>query len=128
MTPPREPVGPGGRRGPGPRSATATAPRSWSAEAGGRVVVTVGTWELEIPGARSLKEKRSVLRSLKDRLSALNVSVVESGLQESRDRTRVSVAFLAAHNAQADSVLEAVDGRIADSRGARVVGRSTDRC
>lgn len=91
------------------------------------MVVTVSTWELEIPGSRSLKEKRSVLRSLKDRLSVMNVSVVESGLQESWGRARIAVAFLAAHSAQADSVLAAVDKRFADSRGARVVGRSTDR-
>ncbi len=93
----------------------------------GRAIVTVGTWELEIPGSRSLKRKRSALRSLKDRLAAMNVSVAECGLQEARDRARVSVAFLAAHNAQADAVLAAVDREMADSRGVRVVGCSTDR-
>lgn len=91
------------------------------------MVVAVCTWELEIPGSRSLKDKRSVLRSLKDRLGAMNVSVAESGLQDVRDRSRVSVAFLAAHNAQADSILASVERRVTDARGARIVNRSVER-
>ena len=73
------------------------------------MVVTVVTWELSIPGSDSLKRKRSVLRSIKDRLRKLNVSVVESGRQDSRNQAEISVAFLAAHHAQADSILESVD-------------------
>lgn len=92
-----------------------------------RVVVTVATWELSVPGSASLKHKRSVLRSLKDRLSRMNVSVVESGLQDARGRARISVAFLAAHAAQADSILESVDRRVAGARGAVVVANSTER-
>lgn len=91
------------------------------------MVVTVSTWDLAIPGSRSLKSKRSVLRSLKDRLARMNVSVVESGLRDSRDRARISVAFLAAHSAQADSILEAVDRRVAGARDAVVVASSTER-
>ncbi len=91
------------------------------------VVVTVCTWELEIPGSRSLKDKRSVLRSLKDRLGAMNVSVVESGLQEAHGRARMSVAFLAAHNAQADSIAASVERRVEQARGARVASRTVER-
>ncbi len=91
------------------------------------VVVTVATWDLSVPGSASLKQKRSVLRSLKDRLARMNVSVVESGLQDARNRARISVAFLAAHAAQADSILESVDRRVAGARGAVVVANSTER-
>ena len=91
------------------------------------VVVTVATWDLSMPGSASLKQKRSVLRSLKDRLARMNVSVVESGLQDARNRARISVAFLAAHAAQADSILESVDRRVAGARGAVVVANSTER-
>ncbi|MDE2982739.1 MAG: DUF503 domain-containing protein [Gemmatimonadota bacterium] len=91
------------------------------------VVVTVATWDLSMPGSASLKQKRSVLRSLKDRLARMNVSVVESGFQDARNRARVSVAFLAAHAAQADSILESVDRRVAGARGAVVVANSTER-
>ncbi len=91
------------------------------------MVVTVSTWDLAIPGSGSLKQKRSVLRSLKDRLARMNVSVVESGLQDTRNRARISVAFLAAHSAQADSIQEAVDRLVAGARDAVVVANSTER-
>lgn len=91
------------------------------------MIVTVSTWTLAIPGARSLKEKRRVLRSLRDRLAKKNVSVVESGLQGVRDRAEVSVAFLAAHAAQADSLLSSLDRLVADARGARVLAQSAER-
>lgn len=91
------------------------------------LIVTVCTWELTIPASRSLKEKRAVLRSLKDRLAKMNVSVAESALQNVRDRAQLSVAFLAAHAAQADSVLSAVDRLVEGVRGVRVVAQSTER-
>ena len=91
------------------------------------MVVTVSTWELSIPGSRSLKEKRAVLRSLKDRLGRMNVSVAESGLRDARNRGRVTVAFLAANPAQADSILSSVDRMVADAKGAVVIGNATER-
>lgn len=87
----------------------------------------MSTWELLLPGSASLKEKRSVVRSIKDRLGRMNVSVAESGLQDQRSRARLSVAFLAAHSAQADSILASVDRLVADARGVRVVGSSVER-
>lgn len=91
------------------------------------MIVVVCTWEMEIPGSRSLKDKRSVLRSLKDRLAAMNVSVAESGLQDACGRCRISVAFLAAHNAQADSMLASVERRVEGTRDARVASRAVER-
>ncbi len=91
------------------------------------LVVTVSTWDLAIPAADSLKRKRSVIRSLKDRLARMNVSVVESGLQDMRNRGRISVAFLAAHAAQADAIQDSVDRVVAGARDAVVVGNSKER-
>lgn len=91
------------------------------------LVVTVSTWDLAIPASDSLKRKRSVIRSLKDRLARMNVSVVESGLQDVRNRARLSVAFLAAHAAQADAIRESVDRVVAGARDAVVVGNSSER-
>lgn len=87
----------------------------------------MSTWDLLLPGVASLKEKRSVVRSIKDRLGKMNVSVVESGLQDQRGRARLAVAFLAAHSAQADSILASVDRLVTDARGVRVVGSSVER-
>ena len=51
--------------------------------------------ELFIPFAHSLKEKRSVVRSLRDKLRArLNVSVSEYGYQEKWQRALIGVCML----------------------------------
>jgi hypothetical protein len=47
------------------------------------MVIGLVTASISIPEARSLKDKRSVLRSLKDRiLNSMNVSVAEVGKQD----------------------------------------------
>ena len=51
--------------------------------------------ELELPYASSLKDKRQTIRSLKDRLRRKNVSVVESGHQDSWQRATVELALVA---------------------------------
>lgn len=53
------------------------------------------TLEIHIPDARSLKDKRQVLRSLKDRLRAhYNVAVAELEHQELWQRSRIGVITL----------------------------------
>ena len=53
------------------------------------------TLEIHIPDARSLKDKRQVLRSLKDRLRAhYNVAVAELAHQETWQRSRVGVVSI----------------------------------
>ena len=51
--------------------------------------------ELELPYAGSLKDKRQILRSLKDRLRRKNVSVVEAGYQDTWQRATVEFALAA---------------------------------
>lgn len=51
--------------------------------------------ELELPFATSLKDKRQVLRSLKDRLRRKNVSVVEADYQDFWQRATVECALAA---------------------------------
>jgi len=53
------------------------------------------TLEIHIPDARSLKDKRQVLRSLKDTLRAhFNVAVAELEHQETWQRSRVGVVSI----------------------------------
>ena len=49
--------------------------------------------ELELPFSSSLKDKRQILRSLKDRLRRKNVSVIEAGHQELWQRATVELAL-----------------------------------
>ena len=48
--------------------------------------------EIHVPHARSLKDKRAVVRSVKDRLRRFNVSVAEVEHQDLLQRCRLGVA------------------------------------
>ena len=52
--------------------------------------------ELELPFASSLKDKRQILKSLKDRLRRKNLSVVEADHQDFWQRVTVEFALAAA--------------------------------
>ncbi len=74
---------------------------------------------LHLPGCTSLKEKRFVLKSLKDRLrSRFNISLCEYGSQDKWQLTDLGVATVTTDTRGADMVLQAVinfmekDGRI----------------
>ena len=72
--------------------------------------VGILTVRLELSWSRSLKDKRSVLVSLRDRIrQRFNVSVIESGLQENCRMIELSVAAIALSPAYADEILEAVN-------------------
>lgn len=59
------------------------------------LVISLLTIELIIPWARSLKDKRSAVRGLKDRLrSRFNVSVAEVAYQDKWQRAILAVCFL----------------------------------
>jgi uncharacterized protein YlxP (DUF503 family) len=74
------------------------------------VVIGVCSWELALPECRSLKEKRMVVKSLKDRLrSRFSVSVGETDHQDVWTRAEITVAVVATDGRQADSVLDKLD-------------------
>jgi uncharacterized protein YlxP (DUF503 family) len=64
--------------------------------------------ELELPFASSLKEKRKTIRSVKDRLRRKNVSLVESGHQDSWQRASVELAVAAVDRGAAEEKREEV--------------------
>jgi len=67
------------------------------------------TLEIHIPDSRSLKDKRQVLRSLKDRLRArFNVAVAELDHQESWQRAQVGIVSLSNDAAHLEQSLRAV--------------------
>lgn len=70
--------------------------------------MTLGTatLDLHIPGCRSLKEKRSVIRRLTARLRKdFNVSVAEVDKQDLHQSARIGVAFVCNDKAFANTVL-----------------------
>jgi len=64
------------------------------------MVIGVVTASISIPEAQSLKDKRSVLRSLKDRvLNHMNVSVAEVGKQDAWQFSELAFVTVAADSA-----------------------------
>ena len=73
------------------------------------MVVGFAIAEIHIPRARSLKEKRKVVKSLVDRMwSRYRVSVAETDLHELHQRSRIGIAFVAGDRERAERMLETV--------------------
>ncbi len=90
------------------------------------VIIGVGSWELQVPGAHSLKDKRSVVKSIKDRLhNEFNVSVAETAHHDAWQRAELTVAVVAVDRRQADSVLASVDRYVAAAPGCRIINTDT---
>jgi uncharacterized protein YlxP (DUF503 family) len=72
--------------------------------------VTVGicTLELHIPYARSLKDKRQVLRSLIDRLRRHNVSVAEVAHQDLWQRAGIAIAAVGSTRHPLDAMFQGI--------------------
>ena len=64
--------------------------------------------ELELPFASSLKEKRQILRSIKDRLRRKNVSVVETENHDVWQRATVELALAAVSRGAAEEKREEI--------------------
>ena len=81
-------------------------------------VVGVLTMELRIEHAHSLKEKRHVVKSLKDRLrNKFNVSVAEIDDMDLHNSAVIAVAALSARKDFATTVLQAVEEESARQLG-----------
>lgn len=90
------------------------------------MVIGVRSFELHLAGAHSLKDKRSVLKSLKDRLhNEFNVSVAETGRNDAWQTAELTVCLVSGERRHAESVLEAVDRFVASNPLVRIVDTAT---
>ena len=77
------------------------------------------TLEIHIPDAQSLKDKRQILRSLKDRLRAhVNVAVADLDHQDLWQRARVGVVSISGDGKHLEESMQAI---VEESE--RVLGR-----
>ena len=77
------------------------------------------TLEIHIPDAHSLKDKRQVIRSLKDRLRGnFNVAIAELDHQDTWQRALIGIVSLSSDAAHLEQSLQAV---VAESE--RLLGR-----
>jgi uncharacterized protein YlxP (DUF503 family) len=85
------------------------------------------TLELHIADAQSLKDKRQVLRSLKDRLRAhFNVAVAELDFEDTWQRSVVGVVTLANEEHHVEEALQKVLAEADNILGPIVVGHSVE--
>jgi uncharacterized protein YlxP (DUF503 family) len=88
-------------------------------------VLAILTLEISIEAAQSLKDRRQVVRSLKDRLrTSFNVSVAELDGAELWNRASIGVVSISASRAYLDGLMKNVERqatRIANNCGAEVI-------
>jgi hypothetical protein len=86
------------------------------------MVIGVIGWELEVVGAQSLKEKRRVVKSLKDRLhQRFNISVAETGHHDLWQRAELTACVAATDRRQAEAVIQNADRFVNGDPRARVI-------
>jgi uncharacterized protein YlxP (DUF503 family) len=91
------------------------------------MVIGLLTLEMHLPGARSLKDKRHVLRSLERRIrDRFNVSVAEVEHQDLWQRARLAVVAVNTDRVHLESTLQAVAGEAATAREAELVDQAME--
>ncbi len=84
--------------------------------------IGVLTLELQIGEAHSLKDKRHVVKSLKDRLRAkFNVAVAEIDFQDTWQHSLVAAVTVSSDRVRAAQVLQAVENEAASILGPALV-------
>ena len=91
------------------------------------MIVAVALFELHIPYAQSLKDKRTVVRSVRDKIRNLDLSAKEVALQDLHQRARFAVSFVALDNSAADAVLEKIQSLILSNGDATLTGWTTEK-
>lgn len=72
-------------------------------------IVGLRVFDVHIHGTQSLKEKRYVLRSLKDRIArGFNVAIAEVGYQDKWQRAEIAIATVAGERRAVERTLDAV--------------------
>lgn len=82
----------------------------------------VRTWELHLEGCQSLKDKRSILQSLKAELRRrLNVSVAEVAHQDLWQRAGLACAAVGSDRRVVEEILREADRLIEAADGVRIM-------
>ncbi len=85
-------------------------------------VVGVARWVLHLPGCRSLKMKRSVVRSLRDRMiGKFRVSAAETDLQDRAGMAELTASVVSGQRRHAESVIAHLDAFVRSDPRVHVV-------
>ena len=89
------------------------------------MIVGLITWELHLDACHSLKEKRHIVKSLKDRLhQRFNVSAAETDHHDVWQRAELSAVVVSTDRQHAEQVLREADRLVEGADGARIVDSS----
>jgi uncharacterized protein YlxP (DUF503 family) len=89
--------------------------------------IGVLTLELRLEQSHSLKEKRHVVKSLRDRLhNKFNVSVAEIDYQDLWQRSVLAAVTVSSDRVQAEKVLQSVEHETASILGPALAGVSVE--
>jgi uncharacterized protein YlxP (DUF503 family) len=92
------------------------------------VIVAVALFEIHIPYAQSLKEKRMVVRSLRDKLRGrFDVAANEVALQDLHQRARIAISFIVDSTASADAILDRLRSFVESNADATLVGWTNEK-
>jgi uncharacterized protein YlxP (DUF503 family) len=86
------------------------------------VFVGIVRIELHLPGSGSLKEKRAVLRSLKERIrQRVHAAVAEVDHQDLWQRAALGVAVVSGESRQVGEMLQSVRNLVEGAHGAELI-------
>jgi len=92
------------------------------------MIVAVALFELHIDYAQSLKDKRQVVRSLKDKLrNTFHCSCNEVAHQDLLQRARLAISFIADRTDSADSLLDKMQQFVESNANAVLAGWTSEK-
>jgi uncharacterized protein YlxP (DUF503 family) len=92
------------------------------------MIVVVALCELHIEFAQSLKDKRMVVRSVRDKLRRrFNISANEVAFQDLLQRARLGISFIADRRDSADSLLDTIQQFVESHADARILGWTSEK-
>lgn len=90
------------------------------------LIIGVLTLDLHIPQAQSLKDRRQVVRALKDKLRRLNVSVAEINDGGQWQRAELAIAVAASNKTRAEQTLAQAEELAEAQNGAQLLHTHTE--
>ena len=92
------------------------------------MIVAVALFEIHIEYAQSLKDKRAVVKSLRDRLRHhFHIAANEVGLHDVHQRARLAVALIADRHDSADSLLDKIQRWVESNSNAVLAGWTSEK-
>jgi len=90
------------------------------------VVIGAVEFRLKIMGAQSLKEKRKVLKSLKDRFSRMNISIAEVNDQDKWQAATIGIALVSNDAGYVNSAIDRITNALNDRGDIEIIHSNSE--